>query len=94
MVVKRSGKRELYDEGKVLAGKQMKRIAEEVTQWVQEEFDDEVESVQVGEKVMEKLSEVDAVACIRFASVYKDFSDLDSFIQIIDQIRQKEMEAQ
>ncbi len=106
MVVKRSGKREIYDEGKVLAGimracerrpvdkKQMKRIAEEVTQWIQEEFDDEVESVQVGEKVMEKLSQVDAVAYIRFASVYKDFSDLDSFIQIIDQIRQREQATQ
>jgi len=102
MVVKRSGKRETYDEGKVLAGivracerrpvdkKIMKRIAEEITMWMQEAFEGEVRSIQIGEKVMEKLLEIDAVAYIRFASVYKDFSDLDSFIQIIDQIREGE----
>ena len=102
MVIKRSGKRETYDEAKVLAGimracerrpvdkKTMQRIAEEVTLWMQEEFEDEIHSVQIGEKVLEKLLEVDAVAYIRFASVYKDFSDVDSFVQIIDQIRKEE----
>ena len=105
MVVKRSGKRESYDEGKVLAGimracerrpvdrKMMKRIAEEITMWVQLAFEGEVHSVQIGEKVMEKLLQIDEVAYIRFASVYQDFSDMDSFIRLIDQMREKEKDA-
>ncbi len=104
VVIKRSGKRESYEEGKVLAGimracerrpvdqKMMKRIAEEITMWIQETFEGEIRSVQIGEKVMERLLEVDEVAYIRFASVYQDFSDMDSFIRLIDQMRGKKPE--
>ncbi|MBF1213933.1 MAG: transcriptional regulator NrdR, partial [Fusobacterium periodonticum] len=47
----------------------------------------EISSKELGEKVLEKLRELDQVAYVRFASVYKEFDDIKSFIEIVEQIK-------
>ncbi|HWQ75657.1 MAG TPA: ATP cone domain-containing protein, partial [Syntrophomonas sp.] len=48
-----------------------------------------VSSMKIGELVMDKLRDLDEVAYVRFASVYRQFTDLNSFISAIDQMKQK-----
>ena len=92
MVVKKDGRRERFDREKVLAGlqracekrpvptKTLEAIVDRVEAMVQESPDREVPTVQVGELLMESLRELDRVAFIRFASVYRDFKDVDQFM--------------
>ena len=92
MVVKKDGRRERFDREKVLAGlqracekrpvstKALEAVVDRVEAMVQESPDREVPSVQVGELLMESLRELDRVAFIRFASVYRDFKDVDQFM--------------
>ncbi len=92
MVVKKDGRRERFDREKVLAGlqracekrpvptKALEAIVDRVEAMVQESPDREVPTVQVGEFLMESLRELDRVAFIRFASVYRDFKDVDQFM--------------
>ena len=92
LVVKKDGRRERFDREKVLAGlqracekrpvptKTLEAIVDRVEAMVQESPDREVPTVQVGELLMESLRELDRVAFIRFASVYRDFKDVDQFM--------------
>ena len=92
MVVKKDGRRERFDRDKVLAGlqracekrpvptKALEQIVDRVEAMVQESPDREVPTVQVGELLMESLRELDRVAFVRFASVYRDFKDVDQFM--------------
>ena len=92
MVVKKDGRRERFDREKVLAGlvkacekrpvpvKMLELIADRVEAMVQESPDREVPSTQVGEFLMEQLRELDKVAFVRFASVYREFKDVDQFM--------------
>ena len=92
MVVKKDGRREPFDREKVLAGlrracekrpvptKALENIADRVEAMVQESPDREVPSVAIGEFLMERLRELDRVAFVRFASVYRDFKDVDQFM--------------
>lgn len=92
MVVKKDGRRERFDREKVLAGLlracekrpvPMKTLAEVVDRaeaMVHESPDREVASVAIGEFVMDRLRELDKVAFIRFASVYREFKDVDQFM--------------
>jgi transcriptional repressor NrdR len=92
MVVKKDGRRERFDREKVLAGlqracekrpvptKALEAIVDRVEAMVQESPDREVPTVQVGEFLMESLRELDRVAFVRFASVYRDFKDVDQFM--------------
>jgi transcriptional repressor NrdR len=92
MVVKKDGRRERFDREKVLAGlqracekrpvptKALEAIVDRVEAMVQESPDREVPTVQVGEFLMERLRELDKVAFVRFASVYRDFKDVDQFM--------------
>jgi transcriptional repressor NrdR len=92
LVVKKDGRREAFDREKVLAGllkacqkrnvsvKALENIADRVEAMVHESPDREVPSVQVGEYLMERLRELDKVAFVRFASVYRDFKDVDQFM--------------
>ena len=93
LVVKRDGRRELFDRVKVINGvraacskrpvsvQQIDVIAEEVERALQEAADREVPSTQVGEMVMIRLRALDQVAYVRFASVYWKFRDIDDFAQ-------------
>jgi transcriptional repressor NrdR len=92
MVVKKDGRRERFDREKLLAGlqracekrpvptKALEAIVDRVEAMVQESPDREVPTVQVGEFLMESLRELDRVAFVRFASVYRDFKDVDQFM--------------
>ena len=90
--MKKDGRREAFDREKVLAGlikacqkrpvpvKTLEMVADRVEAMVQESPDREVPSVEVGEYLMERLRELDKVAFVRFASVYRDFKDVDQFM--------------
>jgi transcriptional repressor NrdR len=92
MVVKKDGRREKFDRQKVLSGLlkacekrpvAMARLAEivnEVEGRLMENPEREVSTIQVGEMVMERLRILDKVAYVRFASVYRDFQDVEAFL--------------
>ncbi len=89
VVVKKSGGKELFDKQKLLAGvikATEKRpidavaLVNEVEAELQNQLRQEITSVEIGEMVLKKLKERDEVAYIRFASVYREFRDLDSFL--------------
>jgi len=92
MVVKRDGERESFSIEKLRSGlnkavhrrpvtpKQIDRIVDEVETLLQESTDREIETRTIGELVMSRLRELDKVAYVRFASVYRKFEDVDEFI--------------
>ncbi|MCL4820860.1 MAG: transcriptional regulator NrdR [Vicinamibacteria bacterium] len=95
VVVKKDGRRERFDREKVLAGlmkacekrpvpmKALEAVADRIEALVHESPDREVPSVLIGEQLMEHLRELDKVAFVRFASVYRDFKDVDQFMNTL-----------
>ena len=95
-VVKRNDEREDFDQDKLRHGienacykrpidpEDINRLIEDVSQSVQRDFDREVASSEIGARVMAGLKELDQVAYVRFASVYRKFQDVEAFI---DEIR-------
>jgi len=98
MIVKKDGGREPYDRSKVLAGLRkacekrpvsadtIEETADAVERRMQEAGTREVPSSVVGEAVMACLKELDDVAYVRFASVYKSFRDIDEFMAALESI--------
>ncbi len=92
VVVKKDQSRQQYDRDKVLKGiitacekrpislSQMEKIADDIEGELYQSMTREIESTMIGEKVMEKLKRLDEVAYIRFASVYKSFDDINTFM--------------
>ena len=92
LVVKKDGRREPFDREKVLSGllkacqkrpvpvKTLEEIADRVEAMVHETPEREVPADKVGEFLMDRLKELDKVAFVRFASVYRDFKDVDQFM--------------
>ena len=92
LVVKKDGRRERFDREKVLQGllkacekrpvpvKTLELIADRAEAMVHENPDHEVPTTVLGEFLMDKLRELDKVAFVRFASVYRDFKDVDQFM--------------
>ena len=92
VVIKRDGSRQSFDRSKILRGIQrscekrpvpvadMERMASEIEQEVQNSLEREVRSETIGELVMERLKKVDEVSYVRFASVYRQFSDVNTFM--------------
>ena len=90
VVVKKDGSRQSFDRRKVLGGMiracekrpvplaDLEKIAEEIEQDLQNSMEREVSTETIGEKVMERLRNVDQVAYVRFASVYRQFKDIDT----------------
>ena len=58
----------------------LERLADEIEQAVQNEMEREVPSTEIGELVMDKLKDVDEVSYVRFASVYRQFKDISTFM--------------
>lgn len=97
-VVKKDGSRVPYEREKIIAGlqkacykrpvsaEQILQIAEKVEESIFQNFDKEVSSVFIGESVIKNLSAVDKVAYIRFASVYRDFSDAGELIEEVSHV--------
>ena len=90
IVVKKSGVKELFDKQKLLSGvlkATEKRpvdavaIVNEIEAELQNSLRQEVTSIEIGEMVMRKLKERDEVAYVRFASVYREFKDIDTFLK-------------
>ncbi len=93
MVIKKDNNREEFNRNKILTGikkacekraisiDQIETVVEEVQRDLRESNDKEVPSKLIGEKIMEKLHDLDDVAYVRFASVYRDFKDVDDFVQ-------------
>ena len=91
MVVKRDGSRELFEREKIatgiykafhkrpLAAAEIEKVIDDIEREVYELNREEINSTEVGEIVIKKLEEVDAVAYIRFAAVYRKFTDLETF---------------
>jgi transcriptional repressor NrdR len=88
LVVKKDGRRERFDREKVMQGLlracQKRPVSvktlDRVEAMVQESPDREVPTDQIGEFLMERLKDIDKVAFVRFASVYRDFKDVDQFM--------------
>ena len=97
IVVKRDGSRQGFDRNKILNSmvrafdkrqvtmEQLDRIATEIEQTIQNTLDREVSTDKIGEMVMERIKPIDEVAYIRFASVYRRFQDVRSFVHEIEQ---------
>jgi len=91
-VIKKDGRREEFDRGKILAGltkacekrpvsvEQLDRVVSEIESEATEMADGEVASKVIGELVMRKLKRLDKVAYVRFASVYREFKDVSEFL--------------
>ncbi len=97
-VVKRDGRREFFDKHKLLLGIEracQKRPvnAEEIAASIESELQNsiitEISSTDIGEMVLTRLKEIDIVSYIRFASVYREFQDVDSFMTEISNISGK-----
>lgn len=65
---------------------QLNSLITDITNQVQEKFDDEIPSQAIGELLMKKLHKIDQVAYVRFASVYKDFRDVNEFTEEINRL--------
>lgn len=96
IVVKKNGGKELFDKQKLLAGllkATEKRpvdavaIVNEIEAELQNTLREEVVSTEIGEMVMQKLKARDEVAYVRFASVYREFKDIDSFLEELQGLR-------
>ena len=98
MVVKKDGSRQSFDRNKVMNGliracekrpvsfSTMEEIVNEIEQTLQNEMEREVSSAQIGELVMERLKKIDEVAYVRFASVYRQFKDINTFMRELNKL--------
>ena len=98
VVVKKDGSRQAFDRNKILNGlvkacekrpvsmEVLEKNVSEIEQKLLNSMDREVPSERVGELVMDALKEVDQVAYVRFASVYRQFKDIDSFMAELNKL--------
>lgn len=106
LVVKKDGSKEVFDKGKLIHGMlkacEKRPITVEVIEGFisnlerefQERGDKEISSTEIGEKVIRKLYEVDEVAYVRFASVYRSFKDVNQFMdELKDLLKDKEIDS-
>jgi transcriptional repressor NrdR len=99
-VIKKDGTRQAFDRYKLISGvmracekrpiklKQVEALADEAEQYFLNSLKKEITSKEIGEFVMEKLRHLDQVAYVRFASVYKEFKDIDTFMEELKGIMQ------
>lgn len=98
MVAKKDGRREAFDRTKLLSGiakacekrpvsmAQMEAMVSSIESTLHNQIEKEVDSNYIGELVMEELKKVDEVAYVRFASVYRQFTDVNTFIKEIEKL--------
>ena len=98
VVIKRDNSRQAFDRNKVLNGMlracekrpvalaELEAAADEIEQVIQNTLDREVSTTRIGELVMERLKPLDEVAYVRFASVYRQFKDINSFMRELNKI--------
>ena len=98
IVVKRDGSRQNFDRNKIVSAmmrafdkrkvdvSDLDRIATEIEQTIQNTLEREISTDRIGEMVMERLKPLDEVAYVRFASVYRQFKDINSFLRELNKI--------
>ena len=98
VVIKRDGSRQAFDKAKLLGSmlkacekrsvpvSTLERLADEIEQSLQNEMEREIPSTEIGELVMEKLKDVDEVSYVRFASVYRQFKDINTFMDELSKL--------
>lgn len=101
MVVKKDGRREPFDRMKVLSGiikacekrpvpmADIERVVNEIERGLNNMMEKEIPSSFVGELIMEKLKSLDEVAYVRFASVYRQFTDVNTFVAEVEKLLSK-----
>lgn len=99
IVVKKDGSRQAFDRDKLLRGLlracekrpvslvDLERAASEIEYAISNDMSQEVRSEKIGELAMEKLRELDEVAYVRFASVYRQFRDIDTFMDALRKLQ-------
>ncbi|THJ20760.1 MAG: transcriptional repressor NrdR [Nitrospira sp. CG24E] len=104
MVVKKDARRESFDRSKILAGLKkacekrpistatIESVADRIEKRIQEMGETEIESRIVGEELMKELHQLDQVAYVRFASVYREFKDIDQFMDELRILAQQRRE--
>ena len=102
LVVKKDGRREMFDRAKIIAGMQracekrpvsiatIERFVDSFQQSLQENGEKEIEAGKIGNAVMESLQAIDEVAYVRFASVYRQFKDINEFMNELKEILAQE----
>ena len=98
VVIKKDGSRQTFDKSKLLNSMlracekrtvpfdTLNHIADEIELTLQNEMDREIPSARIGELVMEKLKDVDEVSYVRFASVYRQFKDINTFMEELNKL--------
>lgn len=98
MVIKKDGSRQMFDRVKLLNGimracekrpvatSDMERIVNEIETATQNLLEREISSQKIGEMVMERLPAIDEVAYVRFASVYRQFKDINTFVEEVNRL--------
>ena len=98
MVVKKDGRREKFDRQKVMQGlvrasekrpismSKLAGIIDDVETRLSETLDRELSTTEIGEMLMESLKALDKIAYVRFASVYRDFQDVDAFLREVSEL--------
>jgi transcriptional repressor NrdR len=101
MVIKKDGRREAFDRNKIISGilkacekrpvsmEKVEAVVDRVEKELQKSFDKEVKAQEVGESVMEHLHKLDEVAYVRFASVYRQFKDINHFMKELKDLLSK-----
>jgi transcriptional repressor NrdR len=101
LVIKKDGRRELFDRGKILSGLHracekrpisvdvLEKMVERIEQRLQEAGEREVHSREIGEQIMQELQNLDEVAYVRFASVYRSFKDVNEFMNEVKELLEK-----
>lgn len=102
MVIKRDNRRQAFDRTKIIAGlvkacekrpisvDKIEQITSEIERAIQKKYEREVSATAIGEIIMEKLASLDEVAYVRFASVYRQFRDVDQFMNELKVILERE----
>jgi transcriptional repressor NrdR len=100
-VIKNDGRRESFDRSKILGGlrracekrpidlEQIDMLVGDVSAALEAEFDNEIPTKAIGERIMNKLKNIDKIAYVRFASVYKDFRDIDELAREISDLKEQ-----
>ena len=98
IVVKRDGSRQAFDKSKLINGmvracekrpvplQKLEAVADEIEQELQGNLEREISTVEIGEMVMKRLKEIDEVAYVRFASVYRSFKDINTFMDELSKL--------
>ena len=102
VVVKKDGSRQSFDRNKLLNGLiracekrpvpygTLEDMVNEIEQVLQNEMEREIKSADIGELVMERLKKVDEVAYVRFASVYRQFKDINTFMRELNKLLEEQ----